>query len=220
MERRTLLQSLGLGPFALSLEAVIDSPEGDAKSAARAREVLEVALAFPRGGGYDKTWGGTGVPEEIRHADERILAAGTNGTYCCGFTFAVAMRVLARRDALQEKSAADVRAFQKTWYGATGAAAEKQCASAVAQLGVGREVARAKAAPGDFMQLWRATEKPSGHSVLFVSWIDLGDGPAGVVYLSSQASTDGIGLAVEWFADSGFSGGRVDRERVYFARLE
>ncbi|MEZ6017083.1 MAG: hypothetical protein R3F49_18345 [Planctomycetota bacterium] len=220
MERRTLLRSLGLAPLgalACAGPALGDSQrrqQGDA-----ARRVLEAALSFKSGGGYDTKWSGTGVPDEITHAGERVLSKGTGGTYCCGFTFAVAMQALAAGNALKGKSIADVRAFQKAWYGATKETAERQCAQAVERLGVGREVPIEDARAGDFMQLWRASDKPSGHSVLFLSWIELDGQRVGFNYLSSQGSTNGIGYNAEYFSDAALGRGRVDRKRLYCARI-
>lgn len=219
MDRRILLSLAATSPLLASAAA--------APTAQRRREddlsleVLNAALSFDRGGGYDRSWGGSGVPTDIEHRGERILSGSTSGTYCCGLTFAVAMKVLAAEDLLKRKDAADVRRFQKEWYGATADSNERLCAQAVETLGVGKEVDADDAQPGDFCQLWRATEKPSGHSVLFLGWIEPVAGErVGLHYLSSQGSTDGIGYAAEFFAESGVRGGRVDPERVYFGRLE
>lgn len=212
MERRALL-SLGLAP--LGFMALARGGE----RAGSARHVLGAALAFGLGGGYDTKWTGTGVPEEVMHRGDRVLAKSASGTYCCGFTFAVAMRVLAAGSALDGKSVADVRAFQKAWYGATKETAERQCAQAVEGLGVGREVPLDEARAGDFAQLWRVSKQPSGHSVLFLAWIELEGRRVGFNYLSSQGSTNGIGYSAEYFADAELGKGRVDRTRLYFARL-
>ena len=88
------------------------------------------------------------------------------------------------------------------------------------QLGVGREVKVNDAMAGDFAQLWRRKDKPSGHSVLFLGWVTVGDDRIGFSYLSSQGSTGGIGYAVEYFADAEAGSGRVDPDRLYFARLD
>jgi hypothetical protein len=222
------MRSLGLAPlglFDLSLvrEQARSGAVGAAQDAERAegsaRSVLTVALGFGLGGGYDTKWSGTGVPEEVLHGGERVLAKSASGTYCCGFTFAVAMRVLAASGALRGKRIADVRAFQKAWYGATQETAERQCAQAVGLLGVGREVPLDDARAGDFAQLWRVSKQPSGHSVLFLGWIEVDGRRRGFTYLSSQGSTDGIGYSAEFFADAELGKGRVDRTRMYFARL-
>ncbi len=55
-----------------------------------AADVLDIANAYKDGGGYDSSWNGSGAHNEIRFGGQRILANGM-GTYCWGFTFAVAM---------------------------------------------------------------------------------------------------------------------------------
>jgi hypothetical protein len=179
-------------------------------------ETLDVARDYKDGGGYDNSWKGTGVPEEIRFKDERILAKG-KGTYCCGFTFAVAMEVAQERELLADNQPADIRAFQKQWYGATEESREIQCAMAVEKLGIGRRVEPDASRPGDFLQFWRTNK--SGHSVLFVEWVEVDGRRVGFKYRSSQGSTKGIGDRVEYFADADRKEGLVDRERMYFCRL-
>jgi hypothetical protein len=133
-----------------------------------AAETLEVARAYHDGGGYDDSWKGTGVPEEIHFKNERILATG-KGTYCCGFTFAVAMEVAQERGLLAGKQPSQIRSFQKQWYGATEESREIQCAMAVEKLGIGQRIEPDEALPGDFLQFWRTNK--SGHSVVFLDWI-------------------------------------------------
>ena len=180
------------------------------------RLVLDIARSYPDGGVYRRDWSkGTGSPEEIRHGGELILAADDGGTYCCGYTLAVVMRAMNELGLLEEKSAAQMRRFQKLWYGATSEDRRRLVAYAVEDLGVGREVERAEARPGDFLQLWRTDG--SGHSVVFLGWETDGSGQrVGVRYRSSQGSTHGIGDATERFAHHG---GRVDPQSLHFARL-
>ena len=181
-----------------------------------AAETLEVARAYEDGGGYDNSWKGTGVPEEVRFKNERILAKG-KGTYCCGFTFAVAMDVARERGLLADKRPEEIRAFQKQWYGATEESREIQCAMAVEQLQIGKRIEPDDARPGDFLQFWRTNK--SGHSVVFVEWVEKDGHRVGFKYRSSQGSTKGIGDRVEYFADADGEEGLVDRERMYFGRL-
>jgi hypothetical protein len=129
-------------------------------------DVIEVARSFADGGGY--RWeGGSGAPCEIKIDGVMILAAQEQGTYCSGFTFAVVMRSAKARGLLAGKAADELRQFQKQWYGSTEESAERQCALAVEELGIGREVKRLEdAEPGDFVQLWRTNK--SGHSVVLL----------------------------------------------------
>lgn len=213
MDRRQLLSLAALAPASplLGLGPPVEVPTS---------KTLEAALSFGRGGGYDRSWRGSGVPEDVVIGGEKVLKRAGGGSYCCGFTFAAAVKALEGSKALAKLDAAEGRAFQKAWYGATEASAETQCAYAVERFGLGRKVKAEDAMAGDFCQLWRSSKKPSGHSVLFLSWIELAGKRAGLCYLSSQGSTDGIGYGVEFFADSGVAGGRVDPERLWFARLD
>jgi hypothetical protein len=183
----------------------------------QAKDILAAAQAIPNGGSYVWT-NGSGVPRDIRHDGQLILKAQEKGTYCSGFTFCVAMEAAQERGLLKGKTADEVRQFQKEWYGSTKEAAERQCALAVEQLGIGHEVkSLADVQPGDFMQIWRTNK--TGHSVLFLEWVREGEQVVGIKYRSSQKSTDGVGDRVEYFADAHGHDGKVDRKRTYVARL-
>jgi hypothetical protein len=174
--------------FVLSLFAIV----AVAPTCQAAGDVVKAARSYKDGGGYE--WKGSGAHEEIQFNGQRILAKGEK-TYCSGFTFAVVMKAAAERGLLRGKSVAQIRAFQKDWYGATKESAETQCAFAVEKLGIGRSVKPEKALAGDFLQLWRTNK--SGHSVVFLEWIRDGRRPIGVKYRSTQKLTDGIGDRVE-----------------------
>jgi hypothetical protein len=179
-------------------------------------DVLKIAYSFKNGGHYNKAWQGSGTPEEIRFQDQRILPVCEGGTYCCGYTFNVAMRAAAERGLLKDKTVAQVRQFQKEWYGTSDADKEKQCALAVQNLGIGRAVPFNGAQPGDFCQLWRGK---SGHSVLFLGWIVARGEIVGLRYRSSQSVTDGIGDRVEYFKKIAGQRDPVNYQRTYFCRL-
>jgi len=183
------------------------------------REALAAARAFPDGGGYDSTWKGNGVPEDVVFKGETILskAGSPNGSYCCGFTFAVVMRAAAKKKLIADKTVEQIGRFQKEWYGATKGSKEKQCALAVQKLGIGREVALKDAQPGDFMMFWRPNG--SGHSVVFLGWVRQGRRRVGIRYRSSQASTRGIGDRIEHFAGVKGKKGTISPSRTYVARL-
>jgi hypothetical protein len=59
----------------------------------------------------------------------------------------------------------------------------------------------------------------SGHSVVLVALERDGAKIIGLRYRSSQKSTDGIGDRVEYFADVPGREGKLDRKRMYIARL-
>ena len=182
--------------------------------------VLAAARSFRDGGGYNTKWAGSGTPEEVRFEGERVLGKGTDGTYCCGFTFAVAMRAGGQMKRFEGKTIEQIRRFQKEWYGAVDEPdiREKQCAVAVEHLGVGRQVSADEALPGDFMQIWRTPK--GGHSVIFLGWIEKEGKRIGFKYRSSQGTTKGIGDTEEYFSDSGIEKARVLRDRIYFGRFE
>jgi hypothetical protein len=206
-------------PFLLLVAAAAAPSTRPASSSLASDVVLRVARGYADGGGYNTKWAGSGTPEEIRFNGERVLGKGAAGTYCCGFTFAVAMRAGGEMKLFEGKSLAQVKRFQKEWYGAVDEPEirEKQCALAVGNLGVGRQVSADEAMPGDFMQFWRTPK--GGHSVIFLGWIETDGKRIGFKYRSSQGSTKGIGDNEEYFSDSGVEKARVLRDRVYFGRF-
>ena len=181
-------------------------------------DVEAISRSFADGGGYNVKWGGSGTPEEVRFKDTRILAKGTDGTYCCGFTFAVVMKAAGDAGLLKDKTVEQIKRFQKEWYGAVTEpdVREKQCSVALGNLGIGKQVTPDEAQPGDFLQFWRTK---SGHSVIFLKWVDQDGKRVGFTYRSSQGSTDGVGDKTEYFKDSGLEKGEVDPQRMYFGRL-
>jgi cell wall-associated NlpC family hydrolase len=178
--------------------------------------VLEAARSYKNGGTYN--WSGSGTPEAIIFKGTTILAAG-KGTYCSGFTFAVAMRAAEKRGLLKTKTPEQIRIFQREWYGASGdkQVSEIQAGIAMKHLGIGENVPAEKAQPGDFVQFWRTSK--SGHSAVFLGWIEENGAKIGFKYRSTQKSTDGIGDNSEFFSDAGKPEGKVIRARTYFARL-
>jgi len=172
--------------------------------------VLRAARSLPEGGGYEMT--STGVPVEIRHQGQLILSKGAK-VYCSGLTFAAVMLAAEQAGLLKDKTVAQIRAFQKAWYGGAGDI-ERQQGPAMEALGIGRNVPADQAQPGDFVQLWRTNR--SGHSVVFLDWLREGGRIVGFRYRSAQPSTNGVGDSQERFSDAG---GAVLRSRTYFSRL-
>lgn len=179
-------------------------------------EIVDVAYGFQDGGGYkERPWVGTGTMKRIRFKNERILSEGDK-TYCNGFTFTVVMDVLQNTGHIDNKTVEQIRAFQQHWYGTKNLWAEKQCVYALETLGIGTEIDFDDAKEGDFVQFWRGPK--SGHSAVFLAWVfDEDNNKKGFLYRSSQGSTNGIGTHVEYFDN--YQGGDVDRNRVYFGRL-
>jgi len=183
---------------------------------AHAADVVEIARSFPDGGGYCWESGSTGVTEPVTFRGETLLDATAEGSFCCGYTYAVAVRAAERRGLLEDKSVDDLKRFLKDWYGAPGGD-KTLVVLAVENLGIGRAVPLEEAEPGDFVQLWRAGG--SGHSVVFLRWIEEDGKKVGFRYRSSQKATDGIGDRTEYFTDSAGLNGRVLRDQTYACRL-
>ena len=74
--------------------------------------VLEAARSYPDGGGYNWTGNATGVPETIAFKGQTILKK-TEGTYCCGFTFAVVMKAASEAGLLRDNHPPTRRNFRK-----------------------------------------------------------------------------------------------------------
>ncbi|MEQ8847955.1 hypothetical protein [Botrimarina sp.] len=183
---------------------------------AQANDVVEAARSFPDGGGYYWKDGASGVTEAVTFRGETLLEACEEGSFCCGYTYAVAVRVADQRGLLEDKSVDDLKRFLKLWYGAPGGD-RTLVVLAVESLGIGRAVPLEEARPGDFVQLWR--EGGSGHSVIFLEWAEEDGRRVGFRYRSSQRATDGVGDRTEYFADAPGHEGRVLRDETYACRL-
>lgn len=185
-------------------------------NAAIASDVVKIARSFPDGGGYCWDAGSTGVTEPVTFRGETLLEATEEGSFCCGYTYAVAVRVAQERGLLEGKSVEDLKRFLKDWYGAPDGD-KTLVVLAVENLGIGRAVPLDEARAGDFVQLWRANG--SGHSVIFLKWIEEDGQQVGFRYRSSQKATDGVGDRTEYFTDAAGLNGRVLRDQTYACRL-
>jgi hypothetical protein len=186
-------------------------------------DVLAAARAIPDGGSYNSEFKGSGTPEEIIFKNARILSKG-DGTYCSGFTFAVAVRVAEKHGLLSNKTVDQVRKLQAAWYGQKQLASrivEKQCVAAMTDLGIGAEVQFNVAQPGDFVQFYREEQGDNGHSAVFLGWVEENGKRVGIKYRSSQLHSKPPGVAdnVEYFQDASNHKGKIYRPRTYFGRL-
>ena len=179
--------------------------------------VVTTAYQHPDGGGVADL-GSDGVSETVTHQGQTIVAAADPpGTYCSGYTFQVAMEVARERGLLDDLDVAEVRRFQREWYGATPESAERQVAFAVENAGVGHAVHPADAEAGDFVMFWRGK---TGHCAVFLEWVRDDDGTiVGIKYRGSQPSAGGIADGTEYLSTSGRAGGDVDPQRIAIARL-
>jgi len=194
-------------------------PGGEAQAELGDALVLELAYGF-EGGSYDSSWGGSGSPVDLVHRGKTILVKGESGTFCCGYTFAIGMLAAQERGLIEEHSPKEIKYLQKMWFGnfpdttpENKDLRERQVQIGLPTLGIGHAVEHDDALPGDFLQFWRTK---SGHSVIFLGWVEEDSQRVGVRYRSSQGSTDGIADKEERFQGHG---GSVDPERMYFGRL-
>jgi hypothetical protein len=177
-------------------------------------DVLRVAYAIPDGGGY--AMGGTGVPQDVFCNGNLVLPRSQGGSYCCGFTFAVAMRVAADRRLLDHLSVEQLKQFQKKWYGATSDSRMKQLVTAMEDFGIGIEVNPVNAVPGDFVVF---STKTYGHSAVFLDWVRRNGVIVGLKYRSSQVATDGVGDDIQYFTSSNYSDGTIFPQYLFIGRL-
>ncbi|QDU71865.1 hypothetical protein [Mucisphaera calidilacus] len=177
--------------------------------------VLAEAYGYEDGGGY--VWkNSTGSPRELVWQGEVVLRKQPEGTYCSGFTFAVMFEVARQRGLFDGKTVRELKMLQRRWYGAVDDKMTREVQSGIAlqKLGIGKRILPADAKAGDFLQFWRTR---SGHSVVFLSWLEEDGERVGIRYRSTQGATDGIGDHEERFKAHG---GHVDPQRCYFARLD
>jgi hypothetical protein len=122
-----------------------------------------------------------------------------------------------RTDWSSSLSVEDFRQLQRLWYGYDMTTDERLLVQALARFGLGRPIDPNEAKAGDFVQFWRGK---TGHSVIFLRWVvDKDNLPIGFAYRSSQDSTNGVGDAIEYFANPAIDGSDVDPTRFYVARL-
>lgn len=177
-------------------------------------DVVHAARSYSDGGGYIHA--DTGAPNDIVFAGTTLLHKSKEGTHCSGFTFAVVMKVAQDRGLLNDRSLAQLRKFQKEWYGAVKGAKQKSLVVAMQNLRIGREIPPLQALPGDFVQFWT---RDYGHSVIFLDWVKFNDGIVGFKYRSTQVPSNGIGDRIGYFTSSKYSNAAVIPEEFFVGRL-
>lgn len=176
-------------------------------------QVIEIANSY-EGGGYK--WSSSGTPKSLYFKKTKILPKSVEGTFCSGFTFAVAFDVMTDNQLLDDLDLPTVKWLQRSWYGSTEESAESQCLFALKKLTIGEEVNHEEAKAGDFVQFWRNNN--SGHSVIFLDWIKDDNGKiTGINYRSTQKKTNGIGDRIETI---GMGESDVNIARLYIVRIK
>jgi hypothetical protein len=181
------------------------------------KDVYEAALSYPDGAGGQYNLAGNGVIETIYHKGQIVLRH-SGATYCNGASFTIAMNVINKRNLFANKTLREVITFQKIWYGTQKDTAERQQGPALEYMGIGKNIPHTEALPGDFAQIWRTNN--SGHSVVFLGWVEENGKIVGIRYRSSQGKGpgSGVGNRTERFSDAG-KGGTVVRQRTYISRI-
>ncbi len=231
----TALRILSVALFAFLLGACARGPKTwygvpETELPSFNRLVLKTAFEYPRNGTHTYWWpkrtdedfvSYDGCSADVFLQGEQVMRGETGGrTFCCGWTLEVFAKSYERwlegRQSGPEPRLApqDFGEFKRLWFvedlNGPGPSA------ALEAFQVGREIPWQEALPGDFMQIWRTEneeEKITGHSVIFLQWID---GGRGFRYISTQESTNGIGANTEHFGTYG----NVTPTYTYFGRAD
>lgn len=151
-----------------------------------------------------------GVTRDICYQGHLLLRAdpsGSQASHCVGITFEVFFRAMQARNLASGLATDDFNGmnwdqlydFMLDWYAAKGPKSESNVGVALARYGIGQRVIEpGAAAPGDFVDFLRASG--SGHTAVFLRWVQAGGRIVGVEYWSSQNSTQGVGVHTEYFA--------------------
>jgi len=180
------------------------------------KDIYDAAFSYKDGAGGLYNLDGSGVIETIYHKGEVVLKY-TGSTYCNGATFTIAMKVINKRNLFANKTLSEVKNFQRIWYGAQRDTVERQQGPALEYMGIGKNINQTEAIPGDFAQIWRTNN--SGHSVVFLGWVEENGKIVGIQYRSSQGRGpgSGVGNRIEYFSDT--RKGSVIRQRTYISRI-
>jgi len=194
--------------------------------------VLNIIKQYPTDGTHGYWWpqGGEGnydgCTQDLSLNGKTVMKGEPQKrAYCCGLTLEVFLRSYKKwlethgGEKASVISGDDWPRFQKLWF------VEKVNgpgpSAAVEAFGLGRTIEPDQALPGDFVQIWRTLKEgkktPSGHSVIFLSWIKDSAGKIdGMRYWSTQPGTNGISERVEYFGANGGIAG----ENSHFTRVE
>lgn len=194
---------------------------------------LEISKDFQNiaKGGYSWEGGSSGMPIDIYFKSESPLfkKPSDGSTYCTGFTFAVGYVSCLNSGLLNSFTNADIIKMQKVWNQGDAKTYPKLCVDAIANTKysdgkvLGEEVTIENVNPGDFCQIWRNTGY--GHSVIVLEIVKKDGKSIGIKYYSSntkinpETKRSGPGENTEYFTDAVGMGGKVFRNKTYFARI-
>lgn len=166
------------------------------------RSIVRMALAYPRNGHHRYWWPKVeglydGCTTDVYLGRQKVMSGEPGArTFCCGLTLELCYRAMVAMGSAPDNITSDsAPVYRYLWFcRKVGSPGPEE---ALREFGLGRRItSRTTALPGDFVQLWR--RNGSGHSVMFVSWLqDLTGKPAAVCYWSTQPATAGIDFAVE-----------------------
>ncbi len=187
---------------------------------------VDILEQYPTDGTHPYKWVNTytGVTRDLYYKGQRIAQANPDGSqscYCCGLTFENFFRSiqllfddLDQTEDVNGMTFSDMKYFLYLWF--VQSVNGDGPGIAMETFGIGDRIENwENVKQGDYLQFWRTSG--SGHSVIFIEWIDspLGD-KIGIRYWSTQGSTSGIDYNNEYFEDSG---GNIDPDYVYFSRI-
>lgn len=200
--------------------------------------VIIFADSMADGGGYlskeyrtaEETKHVPGVPADVVINGKTIYKKVNEGSYCSGFTIAMAFFSLDKAGKLPDELATTRRAsFQRIWFGSTKNSQEKQCIKAIVDFSLGKEIGLKDAKAGDFVQYFRKDRGYDGHSAVVKEILVSGPQIVGMRIRSSQKKvTNGVGDRVVLFTDvdasiineyKDESPDKAIRKRTYFGRL-
>lgn len=204
--------------------SIVVSPAEDTEASSFNDVVLRYLETYPTDGTHEYYWPSDGdwygVTRDLWYLDTLLAEADPYGRcYCVGLTWEVYLRAFDEIDrttggdgSLNGMSLADMDDFRVDWF--VHDLDGPGPSFAMENYGVGALITDvSQLRPGDFVQFWR--HSGSGHSVIFVDWLNEGDEIVGIEYWSTQSSTDGVGYNSEYF---GSSGSRIDPNLVFGAR--
>lgn len=185
--------------------------------------VLAQMASYPMDGSYRYHWpkkgSWEGTTQTLVYGGKKLCSGDPlKRSYCCGLTFEVYVTSLlkAAGGEVPGLSGAELHELRLRFFGDSKVGERRRLAAfGLESLGLGRQLEDLEdARPGDFVQFWRHSK--SGHSAIFVNWTRNRAGKiTGLVYWSSQSSTQGIGYNRESIGPKG-----IKRDEIYLGRAD